>query len=131
LIDKNLCGHLQKLASIHSSESFQFLQLSPYVSLSLANKSSVNHPLVFNGFQIKMGVQAECLTQMLIKLAGLSSALRGLLMFFSRSWPFSLLPSCLPIVHPDIIQVTGSLGHPWGPSGGLPQGNGLSMCLGV
>jgi hypothetical protein len=64
-VDKNLCGHLQKLASTHSSESLQFLQFSPYVSLGLANQGGIKHPLVFSGFQVKAGEQTEGLTQTL------------------------------------------------------------------
>jgi hypothetical protein len=55
-IDKNLCGHLQELAGIHSSKSLQLLQFSPYVSLGLANKSGITYPLVFSDFQVKGGV---------------------------------------------------------------------------
>jgi hypothetical protein len=51
-------------------------------------------------------------------------------MFCSYSWPFSLLPLCLPIVPPDIAQVTGSFGHHWGPNGGFPQGTELEHMLG-
>jgi hypothetical protein len=35
---------------------------------------------------------------------------------------FSLLPSCLPIVPPDTVQVAGNLGCYWGPNGCLPWG---------
>jgi hypothetical protein len=42
---------------------------------------------------------------------------------FSRSWSFPLLPSCLPIVPPDTVQVAGNLSHHWGLSGGFPQGS--------
>jgi hypothetical protein len=36
---------------------------------------------------------------------------------------FFLIPSCLPIMPPDTIQVTGMLGYYWGPNGSLVQGN--------
>jgi hypothetical protein len=61
-IDKNHCGYLQELTSIHSSKSLQLLELSPYVSLGLTNKSGIYHPLVFSGFQVKGGKQSESLT---------------------------------------------------------------------
>jgi hypothetical protein len=38
--------------------------------MGLANKSGINHLLVFSSFQVKRIVQAEGLTQMLKKLAG-------------------------------------------------------------
>jgi hypothetical protein len=66
----------------------------------------------------------------LIELAGTHLAPGGLLMFCSGSCPFSLLPSCLPIMPPDTVQITGNLGHHWGPNGGLPQGNGLECMPG-
>jgi hypothetical protein len=46
-------------------------------------------------------------------------ALGGPVMFCSCSRPFSLLPSCLPVVPPGIVQATGSLGHHWVPMGVL------------
>jgi hypothetical protein len=61
------------MAGIHSSESLQFLQFSPNVPLGLANKSGVNHPLVFSSFWVKGDIQMEGVTQALIELAGLSS----------------------------------------------------------
>jgi hypothetical protein len=38
--------------------------------MGLANRSSVNHLLIFSGFQVEGVVQTEGLTQTLIKLAG-------------------------------------------------------------
>jgi hypothetical protein len=32
---------------------------------------------------------------------------------------FSLLPSCLPIMPPDAIQVADNLGYYWSPNGGV------------
>jgi hypothetical protein len=58
------------LASVHARKSLQFLKILPYVSLGLANKSDLNHLLVFSSFWVKGGVQMEALTLMLIKLAG-------------------------------------------------------------
>jgi hypothetical protein len=85
-IDRNLYCHLQKLAGVHSSETFQFLQFSPYVSLGLANKSGVDHLLVFSGSRSKGSVQMEGLTQTLIELAG------------TLIWPLEDLP-CFAYVH--------------------------------
>jgi hypothetical protein len=51
-------------------------------------------------------------------------------MFCSRSWPFSLLPSCLPIEPPDNFQVTGNLNYYWSPNVGLSWGNGHECMLG-
>jgi hypothetical protein len=48
----------------------------------------------------------------------------------SCSWPLPLFPSCLPIMPPDIFQVATNLGLHWGPSGGLPWGNGPEHMLG-
>jgi hypothetical protein len=45
-------------------------------------------------------------------------------MFYSCSWLFPLLPSCLLIMPPDITQVAGNLGHHLGPSGRLSLENG-------
>jgi hypothetical protein len=50
LIDKNHCGYLQKLPGVHSSNSFQFPQFLPYVSLDLANKSGFNRVLFLSSF---------------------------------------------------------------------------------
>jgi hypothetical protein len=38
---------------ILTDKKLQFLQFLPYVSLSLANKSGINHPLVFSGLWVK------------------------------------------------------------------------------
>jgi hypothetical protein len=35
-----------------------------------------------------------------------------------------------PVVPPDIVQVSGSLGHHWGPNSGLPWGTELEHMLG-
>jgi hypothetical protein len=51
-------------------------------------------------------------------------------MFFSCSWLFSLLPSCLPIMLPDSVQVIGNLIYYWGPNVGLIQGNSPEHMLG-
>jgi hypothetical protein len=58
------------MAGVHYSESLQFLQFSPYIPLGLTNKSVA---LIIHWFSVasgSKGVQAEDLTQMLIKLAG-------------------------------------------------------------
>jgi hypothetical protein len=57
-------------------------------------------------------------------------ALGGALMFCSHSWPFSLLPSCLPVMPPDAVQATGNLGYYWGPVGVLLRGTGPERMLG-
>jgi hypothetical protein len=51
-------------------------------------------------------------------------------MFGSCSWPFPLLPSCLPIVPPDIVHDVGNLSHYWGTTGALPLGNELEHVFG-
>jgi hypothetical protein len=129
LTDKNLCGHLQELSSIHSSESLQFLQFSPYVPLGLANKSGTNHLLVFSGFQVKGGVKQRPHAN--ARRTGWDShlALGGLLMFCS-CMAFPLLPSCRPRMPPGTVQVAGNLGHYWGPNGGLREMS-LNICLGI
>jgi hypothetical protein len=51
-------------------------------------------------------------------------------MFCSCSCPFSFLPSCLPIMPLDTVQVSGNVGYYWGPSRGLVQGNSPEHILG-
>jgi hypothetical protein len=46
------------------------LQFLTYVPLGLTDKGCINFPLVFSHLCIERGVQAEGLTQTLIKLAG-------------------------------------------------------------
>jgi hypothetical protein len=49
-------------------------------------------------------------------------------MFCSCSWPFPL--PCLPITPLDIIQITGNLGHYWGPMEVFFGGKGPKHMLG-
>jgi hypothetical protein len=51
-------------------------------------------------------------------------------MFCSCSWPFPLLPSCLPIMPPDTVQVASDLSYYWDSKGGLTWGNGPEHILG-
>jgi hypothetical protein len=131
LIDKNLCGHLQELAGIHSSKSLQFLQFSLYVSLDLADKSGIYHPLVFSGFQIKGGAHMGSLHNHLLNCLGPSagpwrtSLLSLMFMTFS---PPSFMPPRMP---PDPVQAAGNLGHHWGPIGVFLGKMSLSVCLGI
>jgi hypothetical protein len=51
-------------------------------------------------------------------------------MFCSRSWPFSLLPSCLPKMSPVTVQVAGNLSYYLGSHWGLVWGNRPEHMLG-
>jgi hypothetical protein len=108
-IDTNFCGHLQKLAGIHSSEPLQFLRFLLYVPWAWLTKAA----LIICWFSVASRSKG-CTNGKLHTNAHRTAwdsclAFGGPLMFFS--WPFSLLPSCLPIMLPDLIQGIGSLGH--------------------
>jgi hypothetical protein len=50
-IDKDPCGHFQKLAGVHSSKYLQFVQLSPYVPLDQPTKVA----LIIHWFSVASG----------------------------------------------------------------------------